>query len=124
MDAVGKNRDWLQRRASQAAPHEACGFILRDGDVVEIPNAAADPDRMFHMSRHHLLTRVPNPELIHAIWHTHPKGTTFPSNQDMQSMWWGQWGWTYIIATANEVIEWPPNFFAPQPNSFWEAFAR
>jgi proteasome lid subunit RPN8/RPN11 len=117
-------RDWLQRRAVQAAPHEACGFILKDGTIIEIPNAALDSTRNFEMSRKHLCERVPNPQLIAAIWHTHPTGENYPSNADMQSMWWGQWDWAYIIVTADEVTEWPPNFFAQQPVSFWEEFTK
>jgi proteasome lid subunit RPN8/RPN11 len=107
MDQVVKNREWLVRRAIQGAPHELCGFIMVDGSVVEIPNAASDPHRDFSMARHHLVERVPNPQEVYAIWHTHPNGNPQPSLNDMRAVKCGaiQPHWIYLIVTSSGVYE-------------------
>lgn len=121
-----ENRTWLCRRALQAAPYEVCGFILKDGSIIEIPNTFHDPHRGFLMSRSHLVDRVPNPEVIQAIWHTHPGGSLRPSKADVDSMFCGaiDRGWEYHIVTKYDIVTFDANQFAPQDNSFWEAFAR
>lgn len=109
------------RRAFQARPHEACGFILKDGTVVEIPNASTDPSNSFAMSRHHLGTRIPNPELIEAIWHTHPSGVHMPSEGDLDFM--ATCDWRYLIITTTRVTEYDTKLCAPKDDSFWQEFS-
>lgn len=78
------------------------------------------------MARHHLVDRVPNPELIQGIWHTHPKGSLRPSKADIDSMFEGaiNRGWEYHIVTTIDIKTYTPENYAPQDNSFWEAFSR
>ncbi|QGJ90047.1 tail protein [Mycobacterium phage Indlulamithi] len=118
-------REWLMRRAIQAQPFEVCGFILKDGSVVEIPNASHDPERGFVMTRQHLCDRIPDPSEIQAIWHTHPKGSDRPSKGDIDSMFHGaiDRNWDYLIVTGHLITKIDPKSFVKQDNSFWEAFA-
>lgn len=115
-------RKWLERRAIQGAPFEVCGFIMQDGSIIEIPNSAHDPHRMFLMAREHLVDV--NPELVQAIWHTHPVGPLTPSKSDVDAMRCGaiQPHWNYYIVTPDGISEWNPKDYAPQDDSFWEAF--
>lgn len=113
-------REWLCRRASEAHPYEVCGFTLKDGSVLEIPNVASDPRRSFLMSRDDLVKLVPNPDVIEGLWHTHPRGTTTPSPGDMEML--RVCKWRYFIVTTETVVEYDPKVFAPQDNSFWNAF--
>lgn len=117
-------RIWLRRRALQAQPYEACGFIMNDGTVVEIRNTFHDPMRGFLMCRNDLIEKVPNPELIHAIWHTHPKGSLRPSKTDIDSMFQGAIPaqWKYLIVTTIDIKEVDPKTFVPQEVSFWNEF--
>lgn len=114
-------REWLRHKAIEAHPYEACGFILKDGSVIQIPNVASDPRRSFLMSRDDLIEMVPNPDVIEGIWHTHPRGTTTPSAGDMEMLRICQW--RYFIVTTTQVVEYDPKVFAPQDNSFWNAFS-
>ena len=103
------------RRALMAAPHEACGFVLKDGSVIEIPNSAQNPHNSFAMSRIHLSERVPNPDEIEAIWHTHPSGNCTPSPGDQDFML--QCDWRYLIVTRHRVMEYAV------PKVDWGAFS-
>lgn len=107
MKQVDENRDWLLRRAIQGAPHEVCGFIMRDGSVVEIPNSAIDPHRDFAMAKHHLVDRVPNPSDVVAIWHSHPNRNPKPSKNDIYAVKCQavQQHWVYLIVTSDGVFE-------------------
>jgi proteasome lid subunit RPN8/RPN11 len=99
---------FLCRRAFQVAPFEACGFIMNDGEIVELPNVAADPRCCFEMSAIHLTNKLSGREQnIIAIWHTHPRGTLEPSTLDLKAIEIGAiWkDWRYLIATKNEVVE-------------------
>ena len=107
MKQVVENRDWLIKRCIEGSPNELCGFIMRDGSVVELPNAARDPVNNFEMARHHLVKRVPDPSKIYAIWHSHPNGNSVPSATDMNAVKIGavEHHWIYLIVTPNGVFE-------------------
>jgi len=60
-------RQGLHLIASTARPREACGYLLPSGEIVELPNRAADPTRDFSVGPLHEL-----PVDAVAIWHTHP----------------------------------------------------
>jgi len=117
---------WLQRRAIQAAPFEACGFILNDGEIIEIPNGAEDPSRHFLMTSDGLAKTLKPGQIsrIIGIWHTHPKGSNEPSYTDIHAMSIGavQPDWLYLIATGSAVTWWNPKDYVPQDNSFWNEF--
>lgn len=118
--------DWLRRKAFQSAPHEACGFILDDGEIVEIANIHPDPLRGFSMSGQDILNKLDKESLsrIIGIWHTHPKGTIKPSKTDIHAIRSGAIlkNWVYFIATKDQVSQWNPEDYAEKDESFWESF--
>lgn len=119
-------RQWLMRRAAQAAPHEACGFVMDDGSIVEIRNVSPYPARRFAMDRQQVYEKIGDRiDAITGVWHTHPSGIPKPTATDIESIARGavQRHWRYFIATAQEVQEYATNRFAPQDDSFWEAFS-
>ena len=117
-------REWLRRRAFQAEPEEACGFLMADGKFIEIQNINPYPYKAFSMSAGDISRKINDPNEIQAIWHTHPSGSLDPSGTDMDFMYQSRVKWSYIIATKSDVRIWAPNSFAPQPDSFWEAFSK
>lgn len=120
-DPVEGARNWLMRRAFLAVPHEACGFVMKDGTVVEIPNASTDSHNSFAMRSDHLGQRVPNPAEIEALWHTHPSGIHTPSAGDLDML--AICEWRYIIVTKHRIAEYDPKTCAPKDDSFWTAFS-
>lgn len=122
-------RDWLIRRAIQAAPFEACGFILEDGELVEIRNISLAPMRAFKMDRVQMVEKLVHTDKINfisGIWHTHPRGTTEPSHTDLDGIKLGaiQRNWDYYIVTQDTVSLYKTGLYAPQDNSFWEQFSK
>lgn len=100
------HKEVLCRRAFQAAPEEACGFILRTGRVKEIRNISPYPYKEFRMCPRQTLEVTPSE--ITAIWHTHPSGSLHPSDIDQQSMplFAEQYGnWAYLIVTKDDVAQ-------------------
>jgi len=57
---------------------EVCGFIDAAGNVVSVPNVAADPSEAWAMPAGSV------PLDARAVWHTHPQGPACPSGADMQ----------------------------------------
>lgn len=117
---------WLRRRAIQAAPYEACGFILNDGEIVEVANGAENPLEEWQMTAEDLSKRLTAEQFsqIIAVWHTHPRGSKAPSPKDIQAMIVGaiKQDWMYLIATQDGVTQWNPKNYAPQGDSFWNEF--
>lgn len=94
------------RRAKQAAPFEACGFIMESGEIIEIRNVATNPMRNFKMDRQDLIEKLCNEtDFISAIWHTHPGGSTVPSHTDITAIKMGavQRNWDYLVVTEQSV---------------------
>ncbi|SKB62193.1 Mov34/MPN/PAD-1 family protein [Sphingopyxis flava] len=60
---------------------ERCGFIFRDGSIVEIDNVHSEPERGFRMDPKQILEHVDNPDLV-GTWHTHPGGDPNLSQED------------------------------------------
>jgi len=117
---------WLTCKARQAAPFEACGFILENDEVVEIHNVSMTPKRSFRMDREQMIEKLSGrAEFITGIWHTHPSGTTTPSHTDLDGIKCGaiQRNWRYFIVTPSGVHEYPTGLYAPQDEGFWGSFA-
>jgi proteasome lid subunit RPN8/RPN11 len=120
-----EQREWLQHRAFQSAPFEACGFVMDDGSIIEIRNVAPNPAKGFEMDRLQLVEKISDKvSSIVAIWHTHPSGKAAPSKRDLESMRCGavHRHWLYLVATKDEVTEWITEDYAPQDDSFWGQF--
>lgn len=100
------HRKWLTRRAFQAAPHEACGFIMADGSIKEIRNVAVYPEKTFEMDRRQLAEINPND--VVALWHSHPGGSIYPSAIDQRNMAGlgeAYGNWAYLIVTKDQVAQ-------------------
>jgi proteasome lid subunit RPN8/RPN11 len=118
-------REWLLRRAMQAAPFEACGFVMEDGDVIEIRNVSLAPARHFKMDRNQLFEKLSDrTDFIAGVWHTHPGGTTHPSRTDLEGIKCGaiQRNWDYWIVTKDSVNLYVSQHYAPQDHVFWNKF--
>ena len=116
---------WLMRRAIQSSPHEACGFVMESGDIIEIRNVASNSMREFKMDRNQMIEKLSGREdFIYGIWHTHPSGSSSLSSTDIEAIYCGaiQWNWHYWIVTKSEVVEYPIDCYAPKPDSFWRSF--
>jgi proteasome lid subunit RPN8/RPN11 len=103
---------WLCRRAFQAAPLEACGFILRCGTIVEVRNIASDPHQEFVMDPMDALKKFGTEGLssVVAVWHTHPRGNARPSARDISAISSGHVNldWAYLVVTKDEVAQYDP----------------
>lgn len=125
MNLTDWQRDWLQRRAKQAAPYEACGFVMDDGELIEIRNVAPHPSTQFMMDRAQMVEKLSGrEESIAGIWHTHPGGTHHPSGTDLKAMSLGAIlpHWDYWIVTAEACSYYDTSLYAPREDAFWSQF--
>lgn len=75
---------------------ERCGFILKDGTIVEVANQSDDPKNAFRISLEDIETYEAE---VCATWHTHPGGAKNLSVSDYRTfLQWSQWE-HYIIGT-------------------------
>jgi proteasome lid subunit RPN8/RPN11 len=75
---------------------ERVGFVLKTGQIVEVPNVCAEPEKGFLVRAEDLLKYEGK---IAATWHTHPQGTAVLSVGDYDSFKnWPEWR-HYIIGT-------------------------
>lgn len=61
---------------------ERVGFVLTDGTVVEVRNAAPNPDAAFDVAAEDLLAYE---DRLAATWHTHPGAPAQLSGADYQA---------------------------------------
>ena len=67
---------------------ERCGFILRNGDIVEVHNIAPEPEHSFLADAADVLKYVNDAA---ATWHTHPGSGSNLSPGDMETfLFWPQ----------------------------------
>ena len=100
---------------------------MEAGDIIEIRNVSLAPKRHFKMDMQEVVEKLSDrDDFIEGIWHTHPGGTTYPSQTDLDGIKCGaiQRNWDYWIVTANSVNLFVPNNYAPQEHSYWEQFAE
>lgn len=123
-----QHREWLCRRAIQSAPHEACGFILACGKIIEVKNVSTEPNRGFAMSQRDVIEKIGAEQLssIVAVWHTHPSGSIKPSAIDQDALFSGaiQEHWAYLIVTKDAVTQYDTPRLIQQSCNFWESFAH
>ena len=111
-----EHHNWFRRRAVKASPFEVCGFVMRNGDIVEIRNVAENPYDTFTMDLRQISRKI-GVTKIAAMWHSHPGGDIRPSKADLKAIRLCEWG--YVIATADEVA-----LYEAKQNSFWDAFVQ
>lgn len=62
---------------------ERCGFILKDGSIVELDNIHPEPTEGFEIDPIEILRYVDD---LKAIWHTHPDSSSVLSGEDKLCM--------------------------------------
>jgi proteasome lid subunit RPN8/RPN11 len=100
--------DAIVAYGKRAAPKEACGVILSDGRVVELPNISVTPENAYVMRGEDLeaalIEQMPDGEhLVHydfVVWHTHPSGQIGPSPADMHTR---VHGIQYLVVSWQDV---------------------
>jgi len=86
---------------------EICGYVLDDGSIVVMPNVSITPTGSFEVDPESQRWILPVMwERVTALFHTHPKGTCWPSEMDVEN-----WpaacgaGVKYFVVTTREVGE-------------------
>ena len=69
---------------------ERCGFVLRDGGILEVPNVHENPQEGFRIAPEVILEHEGK---VAATWHTHPHHGANLSVEDYQCfLRWPEWG--------------------------------
>lgn len=79
---------------------ERAGFVLLDGEVIELTNVAEDKVTKFDASPDEILLHCNKP--IAALWHTHPDGSANLTSED----WHTFLAWPdveHIIVAKDEI---------------------
>lgn len=58
---------------------ERCGFVLDNGEIVEVPNVASEPENAFAIDASDIVKWEGQAV---ATWHTHPRESSNLSNED------------------------------------------
>ena len=102
---------FLKDLARRSRAQEACGFILDNGAIIEIKNVAANTKESFEMSARQQLNAMKRysggvgvPSII-GVFHTHPSGSTHPSQRDVDGWPYGL-KYRYFIVTKTAIAEW------------------
>jgi len=98
----------LVREAQGAAPDEMCGFIVEGWNYVPVPNCHPEPQRHFSMAEDRILEMLThNAHKVLGIYHSHPRGSREPSENDVVMMQnYTPHGFRFWIVTFNDVFEW------------------
>lgn len=95
----------LRTLAIQGMPEEVCGVVFTHGTILQLPNTfCGDKRHGFDMEIE--MSRTAH---IKAIWHSHPTGPDFPSEQDKPSMnRLMEYGFDFpwIIVTPKHITTW------------------
>lgn len=79
---------FLLEARSNAAPHEACGLLLRGAggrvEALRTENRSSQPQTSFLIDPQALLRAAVSGRLV-GCWHTHPGGSGSPSASDRQA---------------------------------------
>lgn len=78
----------IQEHSRKESPFEAVGLIHKDGTITKLVNQARSSTR-FSVGITQLEAHLYRPEHfanLHAIYHTHPKSTSHPSQHDQAMM--------------------------------------
>jgi proteasome lid subunit RPN8/RPN11 len=70
--------------AEEAGEMEACGVVLHDGRVLVVKNVAGRPG-LFEMDAAELVAIYEEHGDIDGVWHSHPQGKTYPSDEDLEA---------------------------------------
>lgn len=107
----------LVGEAHSGAPNEVCGFVINDWDWISIPNCHPEPSRHFEMEEREMLAVLADHrKKVIGIYHSHPRGTRGPSENDVVMMRnYTEHGFRFWIVTYNNVYEWRMHRDKPCP---------
>lgn len=74
-------KDAIAAAANALFPQEACGFVLRDGQVITCRNVAEDPRAAFRIGRMEAEEWWATGQVA-GVWHSHPNDSVLPSADD------------------------------------------
>lgn len=97
-----RNPDFAIARSAAEAPHEACGVTI-DGRAFALENTSRNPKTSFRVEGEELVRLIKdNPGDWDGVWHSHPEGQPYPSEDDLR---WHPTGKTLYIVTESAVYE-------------------
>lgn len=82
-DQSWKSSSLVEALLAKLDTHERAGFVLSNGEVVELTNVSEDPQQEFRASDLEVLEHVDKD--IAALWHTHPGGRSVLSPEDWKT---------------------------------------
>lgn len=92
--------------AQAGMPHEVCGFVLMDWELMQVRNVSRNPERAFSLEHETLLDMLMyHRDTLRGIWHTHPSGRGHPSAEDKITMTLYP-DLRHWIGTCANVYEW------------------
>ena len=97
----------LKNIAVQNPKNEMCGFILKNGYIVDVANVSDTPNVSFFMSPNEQMEvmRAHKDEIL-GIWHTHTNGYPWPSESDELGVLCGlPSDYYYWIVTKDNVYQ-------------------
>lgn len=105
----------VREHARQQFPKESCGFILKDGRYLPLPNLAENPEQEFAIDSKHYVRHADN---LACVVHSHPNGPAHPSEMDMQMQRDTSVPWGIVVLNADgkdrEIFYWG-DFDEPLP---------
>lgn len=110
------------RHIASYSENEVCGFIDSRWNPHFITNRHAQPGVNFYMDQHEVRKTIERiavaNDTVLGVFHTHPSGSTYPSQGDISGWPNRKLNWRYWIATAQDVYEYewinqPPDGFGP-----------
>jgi proteasome lid subunit RPN8/RPN11 len=95
--------DYLAMLARKSPAREVCGFVMKSWVILPIDNISAN-DYQFHMNEEQQLHVFCNyRDEIVGVYHSHPSGSDFPSDRDIEV---APRRMRYWIVTQESVTEW------------------
>lgn len=80
---------------------ERVGFILNDGSVIEVRNAAMEPEKGFEVSGEDIIKYATKGNCL-AVWHTHPGKESNLSGEDLRAV--TQWSDLVHFVIGNDGV--------------------
>jgi proteasome lid subunit RPN8/RPN11 len=92
--------------ATAGMPREVCGFVTDDWDVIHMTNVSVNPHKGFAMDPEEMLdVLVSEARNATGIWHSHPSGRGYPSEED-KTFFLIYPAMRHFIVTVMNVWEW------------------
>lgn len=93
-------------RIAELDHREICGYIFRDSSFWCVSNIADDPARSFFMDTKESMDIQANrgPDIV-GVFHSHPGGTPYLSDDDIKG-WHPKLPWNYYLIASGRISQW------------------